>query len=137
MPTFLEDFALLINNKQDYLKDRILKGKLNRLESDFRRYLFAHWVFLKKISEFCASPSEFNVLAVDSSVYTNLLSNGGIFYIVRSLAIQKDVVGKKMECDVIFSRDRMSRIREFITTKMEMLEFKVALEVLRAGFDGM
>jgi hypothetical protein len=136
MPTFLEDFALLVNSKQSYLKDTILKGKPNQLESDFKNYLLAHWIFLEKISEFYASPSEFNILAVDSSVYTNLLSNGGIFYIVRSLAIQKDVLSKKMECDVIFSRDKMSRIREFITSKMEMLEFKVALESLKAGFDG-
>jgi hypothetical protein len=91
---------------------------------------------LRELSEFSVSPSEFDVLAVDSSVYTNLLSNGGVFYIIRSLAVQEDVVGKRIQSDVIFSRDKMSRIRELITAKMEMLEFEVALEALKGGFDG-
>lgn len=136
MPTFLEDFACLVNNKKDCLKDKILTGKPNWLEKDFRKYVSTHWIFLRELSEFSVSPSEFDVLAVDSSVYTNLLSNGGVFYIIRSLAVQEDVVGKRIQSDVIFSRDKMSRIRELITAKMEMLEFEVALEALKGGFDG-
>jgi len=118
------------------LKDKILTGKPNWLEKDFRKYVSTHWIFLRELSEFSVSPSEFDVLAVDSSVYTNLLSNGGVFYIIRSLAVQEDVVGKRIQSDVIFSRDKMSRIRELITAKMEMLEFEVALEALKGGFDG-
>jgi hypothetical protein len=136
LPTFLEDFACLVNNKKDCLKDKILTGKPNWLEKDFRKYVSTHWIFLRELSEFSVSPSEFDVLAVDSSVYTNLLSNGGVFYIIRSLAVQEDVVGKRIQSDVIFSRDKMSRIRELITAKMEMLEFEVALEALKGGFDG-
>lgn len=118
------------------MKDKILTGKPNWLEKDFRKYVSTHWIFLRELSEFSVSPSEFDVLAVDSSVYTNLLSNGGVFYIIRSLAVQEDVVGKRIQSDVIFSRDKMSRIRELITAKMEMLEFEVALEALKGGFDG-
>ncbi|MBS7644414.1 DNA double-strand break repair nuclease NurA [Candidatus Bathyarchaeota archaeon] len=136
MPTFLEDFAQLVDSKRDELKNKILKGKPNWLERDFRKYLSAHWVFLESLNAFSTNPGEFDVLAVDSSVYTNLLSNGGVFYIIRSLAVQRDVVGKRLESDVIFSRDRMSRIRELITAKMEMLEFEVALESLKNGFNG-
>ena len=136
MPTFLEDFVLVVSNKKDCLRDKILTGKPNWLERDFRKYVSTHWIYLRELSEFSVSPGEFDVLAVDSSVYTNLLSNGGVFYIIRSLAVQEDVVGKRIESDVIFSRDKMSRIRELITAKMEMLEFEVALEALKGGFDG-
>jgi hypothetical protein len=136
LPTFLEDFALLVNSKKKCLRDKILKGKTNWLERDFRKYLSIHWILLEELSKFSTSPGEFDILAIDSSVYTNLLSNGGVFYIIRSLAIRKDVVSKKLESDVIFSRDKMSRIREFISTKMEMFEFEVALEALKNGFEG-
>lgn len=88
------------------------------------------------MSEFSASPGDLDIIAVDSSVYTNLLSNGGVFYIVRAMSMRKDVVGRKLESDVIFSRDRMSRIHEFINVKMEMLEFEVMLEALKDWFNG-
>lgn len=136
MPVFLEDFACLLKSKQAGLKDRIFKGKPNFLEEDFKRRLISHWILLSCIDEFSVNAGDLDVLAVDSSVYTNLLSNGGVFYIIRSLAARKDVVSKRLESDVIFSRDRMSRIRELITAKMEMLEFEAALEALKRGFDG-
>ncbi len=136
MPVFLEDFACLLKSKQDELKNRIFKGKPNFLEEDFKRRLISHWILLSCIDEFSVNAGDLDVLAVDSSVYTNLLSNGGVFYIIRSLAARKDVVSKRLESDVIFSRDRMSRIRELIAAKMEMLEFEVALEALKSGFDG-
>ena len=125
-----------MEDKQRELKDRIFKGKPNFLEEDFKRHLVSHWTLLDYLEKFSMDPGEFDVLAVDSSVYTNLLSNGGVFYIIRSLAVRKDVVWKRLESDVIFSRDKISRIRELIIEKMEMLEFEVALDALRAGFDG-
>lgn len=136
MPDFLEDFASLVNSKSKSLKEKIFSGKLNPLEKFFDGYIKSHWVQLGNLEEFCVSPSELDVLAVDSSVYTNLLSNGGVFYLVRSMAVRRNAVYKGMETDVIFSRDKMSRIREFITAKMELLEFKVALDALRDGFRG-
>ncbi len=136
MPIFLGDFAGFIDGKKDDLRNKILKGKPNWLEEDFKKYINAHWVALESLNDFLVSPADLDVLAVDSSVYTNLLSNGGIFYIIRSLAVRKDIVGKRLKVDVIFSRDKMSRIRELITAKMEMLEFEVALEALKNGFNG-
>ncbi|MEM2876137.1 MAG: DNA double-strand break repair nuclease NurA [Candidatus Bathyarchaeia archaeon] len=136
MPIFLEDFARLLKDKQWDLKHRISRGRPNLFEDHFKRCLVSHWTFLDGLDEFSVNPGDLDVLAVDSSVYTNLLSNGGVFYIIRSLAVRKDVVSKKLESDVIFSRDRMSRIRELITAKMEMAEFEAALEALKSGFDG-
>ena len=136
MPNFLEDFARLVNERRNDLSDKIFKGKLNLFEEDFKRYVFSYWVPLEDLEDFIVSPRELDVLAVDSSVYMNLLSNGGVFYIIRSLAVRKDVVGKSLESNVIFSRDKLSHIGEFISVKMEMLEFEVALEALRDGFDG-
>ncbi|MEM3484667.1 MAG: DNA double-strand break repair nuclease NurA [Candidatus Methanomethyliaceae archaeon] len=136
MPLFLEDFAYLLKSKQKELKDRIFKGPPNLLEVYFRRHLISHWISLDSLKKFSANPGDLEVLAVDSSVYTNLLSNGGIFYIIRSLAARKDVINKKIETNVIFSKSPMSRINEMINAKMEILEFEVALEALEDGFDG-
>ncbi|MBC7113789.1 MAG: DNA double-strand break repair nuclease NurA [Candidatus Methanomethyliales bacterium] len=136
MPNFLEDFAGVVGRKSEVLKGKIFKGKLNPLEEVFDEFVKLHWTCLSNLDEFQVNPSELDVLAVDSSVYTNLLSNGGIFYLIRSMAIRRDEIYKGIETDVIFSRDKMSRISEFITAKMELLEFKVALEALRDGFRG-
>ncbi|MEM3566116.1 MAG: DNA double-strand break repair nuclease NurA [Candidatus Bathyarchaeia archaeon] len=137
MPIFLGDFASFVDGKKDDLRNKVLKGKPNWLEEDFKKYVNAHWVSLEEsLNDFTVSPADLDILAVDSSVYTNLLSNGGIFYIIRSMAVWKDIVSKRLEVDVIFSRDKMSRIRELITAKMEMLEFEVALEALKNGFSG-
>jgi hypothetical protein len=135
LPIFLEDFAHFINGKKD-LKDKILRGKPSWLENDFRESVCAHWVSLEDLSKFSVSPGDLDIIAVDSSVYTNILSNGGVFYIIRAMSMCKDIVSRKLESDVIFSRDKMSRIHEFINVKMEMLEFKVILEALKDGFDG-
>lgn len=136
MPTFLDDFAYLVNSKKESMREKIFKGKPSPLGEVFRRYVDSVWVSLSDLEEFSVNTGQLDVLAVDSSVYTNLLSTGGVFYIVRSMAVQKDVVCKKLETDVIFSKDRMRRIRELITAKMELLEFEVALEALRKGFNG-
>ncbi|MEM2673512.1 MAG: DNA double-strand break repair nuclease NurA [Candidatus Bathyarchaeia archaeon] len=136
MPVFLDDFARLVNGKRYYLKDKILRGKPSLLESDLRESMFAHWVFLGDLSEFSASPRDLDVIAVDSSVYTNLLSNGGVFYIIRAMSMRRDIVNRKIDSDVIFGRDKMSRIHELISVKMEMLEFEVILKALQDGFDG-
>ncbi|MEM1546992.1 MAG: DNA double-strand break repair nuclease NurA [Candidatus Methanomethylicia archaeon] len=135
MPIFLDDFACLMNVKKESMREKFFNGKLNFLDETFRRYFESIWIPIR-VEEFSVNPSDLDILAVDSSVYINMLSNGGIFYIARSLAVQRDIVGKKLETNVVFSRDRVSRIREFITVKMEMLEFEAALEALKNGFDG-
>ncbi|MEM0315655.1 MAG: DNA double-strand break repair nuclease NurA [Archaeoglobaceae archaeon] len=122
--------------KKHELRDKILKGKPNWLEEDFKKYIGEHWVKLENLKDFTVSPADLDVLAIDSGIYRTLFPNGGIFYIIRSLAVRRDVVAKKIEVDVIFSRAKTSRIEEFISTKMELMEFELALEALENGFSG-
>ncbi|MFN3384680.1 MAG: DNA double-strand break repair nuclease NurA [Archaeoglobaceae archaeon] len=136
MPTFLKEFASFVDSKRHELKDKILKGKPNWLEGDFKRYISEHWVKLENLDKFTISPANFDVLAIDSGIYHTLLPNGGIFYIIRSISVRKDVIAKKIEADVIFSKAKTSRIEEFISTKMELMEFELALEALKDGFKG-
>lgn len=136
MPDFFESFSSLVNSKSENLKEKIFVGKPNLLKEFFDRYVKLHWIQLNNLEKFYVNPSELNVLAVDSSVYTNLLSNGGVFYLIRAIAIWRNKTYKEVETDVIFSRERMSRINEFITMKMELMEFKVVLKALRDGFEG-
>ena len=87
MPDFLEDFAVSVNSKKDVMRGKILTGTPSPLENSFREYFDKNWISLKQTEELTCKPSDVKVLAVDSSVYTNLLSTGGVFYIVRSMGI--------------------------------------------------
>ncbi|MCX8170621.1 MAG: DNA double-strand break repair nuclease NurA [Candidatus Bathyarchaeota archaeon] len=137
MPVFLEDFARLIDSKKDYLRERILKGRFNPLEKDFKRFMLTYWIPLGDLSSFSVNLNDLKVIAVDSSVYTNLLPSGGVFYIIRSMAMLRNTVtAKKIDVDVIFSRDKVSKIQDLIIAKMEMLEFEVVLNALKDGFSG-
>ncbi|MEM3715620.1 MAG: DNA double-strand break repair nuclease NurA [Candidatus Bathyarchaeia archaeon] len=137
MPVFLEDLACLINDKKDCLREKILMGRFNPLEEDFRKYMAAHWVPLKNLDPFSASLNDLDILAVDSSIYTNLLSSGGMLYIIGSMSMRRNTIAaKRMDVDVIFGRDKASSIHDIIIAKMELLEFEVALEALKDGFNG-
>ncbi|MEM2152239.1 MAG: DNA double-strand break repair nuclease NurA [Candidatus Bathyarchaeia archaeon] len=137
MPVFLEDFARLVNDRKDYLRERILRGKFNPLEEDFRKHMINHWAPLEDLNSFFVNLKDLNVMAVDSSVYTNLLSSGGLLYIIRSMSMQRDIAAaKRIDIDVIFSKDKISNVYELIAAKTELLEFEVALEAIKNGFDG-
>jgi hypothetical protein len=134
MSIFLEDFATAVSNKNESLKEKIFKGKPNPLQELFKKFFIPLWLPLENIGSLSTNPGSLEVTAVDSSVYTNLLSTGGIFYVVQSLATQKGtVISKKLDTDVIFSKEGTHKIREFITTKMEMLEFEAAIDALKKG----
>jgi hypothetical protein len=62
-----------------------------------------------------------------------LLSTGGVFYVVRSLGICRSFQQKRLESDVFFSRGGSVAEREYISVRMEMAEFQVALDALRSG----
>ena len=105
MPEFLEDFAYLVNSKKNDLKEKIFYGIPNQLENRFRKYFDSYWIPDLKEKNMHCSPKDIDIMAVDSSSYTNLLSTGGLFYIVRSMATCREKVHKVMETDVIFSKD--------------------------------
>ena len=90
MPDFLEEFASSIGNKKEALKEKILRGKPNLLQDKFRKHFEPLWIPLENIGGYASNLSELSVMAVDSSLYMNLLSTGGIFYVIRSLAVCKN-----------------------------------------------
>lgn len=134
-PDFLNEFASSVNKKQATMRDRILKGTPNPLQSNFKKYFVSSWVSLDQIDRFSTKPSTLDVMAVDSSVYTNLLSTGGIFYVIRSLAVCGDQSQKLLETDVVFTKASLLDAQRSISIKMELLEFQVALDALKRGLN--
>jgi len=134
MPDFLEEFASSISGKKETLKEKILKGKSNPLENSFKKGFDSHWIPLDEISKYSVGPSDLNIMAVDSSVYTNLLSTGGIFYVIRSLATCRNQERKLLETDAFFTKASFLESQLFIGRKMEMFEFLVAIDALKSGF---
>ena len=134
MPTFLDDFAISVKKRQDYLKEKIVNGKFNPLREQFEKHFESLWIPINPKPSNGSMKHE--ILAVDSSVYRNLLSTGGIFYIVRSLAVHRKNSWRKLETDVVYTKKGPAHIKLFTGRKMEMLEFEVAIEALKRGFEG-
>jgi len=135
MPEFLENFAEVVTSKKDKLKERILHWNPNPLKKEFRKHFDSYWMPFQKESYTPCSPKDIAIMAVDSSVYTNLMSNGGLFYIIRSMATCREEVHKVLETDVIFSKDELYKTKYLIGRKMELLEFQVTIDSLKEGFD--
>jgi hypothetical protein len=133
MPEFLDEFAASIVCKKDAVKEKVLRGTPNPLRDRFREKFPSFWVGIDDPARLGVNPAELSVMAVDSSVYSNLLSTGGVFYVVRSLAVCRNVEQKLLESDVFFSKGGSVTERNFISVKMEMLEFQVAIDALKSG----
>lgn len=135
MPDFLKEFASSISSKKENLKEKILKGKPNPLNGDFEKSFESHWIPLYELPKYSVKPSDLSIMAVDSSVYTNLMSTGGIFYIIRSLAICRNNEQKLLETDALFTKAGFLESQRFIGRKMELLEIQVAIDALKNGFE--
>jgi hypothetical protein len=135
VPDFLDEFASSIGCQKETLRDRILKGKPNPLEDTFRKHFSPLWRPLTKTDEYRSNVGELGVTAVDSSLYMNLMSTGGIFYVVRSLAVCKDRENKRLQTSVFFTKSGLLEAHYYIGTKMEMLEFQVAIDALKNGLE--
>ena len=135
MPDFLGEFASSIGGQKEILKEKIMKGKPNPLEDAFRKHFTPLWRPLANIGEYASNVGELGVTAVDSSLYMNLMSTGGIFYIVRSLAVCKDKEEKKLQINVFFTKSGLLEAHYYIGTKMEMLEFQAATDALKNGLE--
>ncbi|MCJ7763335.1 DNA double-strand break repair nuclease NurA [Candidatus Bathyarchaeota archaeon] len=133
MPEFLDEFAASVIRKKEGMKEKVLKGTPNPLRDHFREKFPSFWVGIDDLTKLGVNPAELSVMAVDSSVYSNLLSTGGVFYVVRSLAVCRSVEQKLLESDVFFSKGGSVTERDFISVKMEMLEFQVAIDALKGG----
>jgi len=135
MPDFLEEFASSISLKKETLKEKILKGRPNPLNEDFEKHFDSYWVPLDNVDKYSVKPSDLGIMAVDSSVYTNLMSTGGIFYVVRSLAVCRNHERKLLETDAIFTKASFLESQRFIGRKMELLEIQAAIDALKSGFE--
>ncbi len=135
MPEFLGEFGRCIEGKKDVLKAKVFQGTPNPLDGHFSSVFPSLWNKIDRSDSLSAKVSELNVMAVDSSVYSNLLSTGGVFYVVRSLGVCRGFQQKWLESDVFFSRGGSVAEREYLTVKMELAEFQVALDALKSGLD--
>jgi hypothetical protein len=135
MPDFLDEFASSISCQKEALRDRILKGKPNPLQDTFKKHFSPLWRPVAKTDEYRSNVGELGVTAVDSSLYMNLMSTGGIFYVIRSLAVCKDRENKRLQTNVFFTKSGLLEAHYYIGTKMEMLEFQAAIDALRNGFN--
>jgi len=135
MPDFLGEFSSSIGSKREVLKTKMLKGTPNLLVECFEKHFKAHWVELDDVARYSAKPSSLGITAVDSSRYTNLMSTGGIFYVIRSLAACRNSERKLLETDVFFTKAGLLEAERFVGTKMELLEFQVAIDALESGFE--
>ena len=135
MPDFLDEFASSIGCQKESLKERILRGKPNPLQDTFRKHFEPLWRPLANTDEHRSNVGELGVTAVDSSLYMNLMSTGGIFYVIRSLAVCKDKENKKLQTNVFFTKSGLLEAHYYIGTKMEMLEFQVAIDALKNGLE--
>ena len=134
MPDFLDEFASSIGGKKEALKERILRGKPNPLQDTFRKHFEPLWMPLENTEEYASNVGELGVTAVDSSLYMNLMSTGGIFYVIRSLAVCKDKENKRLQTNVFFTKSGLLEAHYYIGTKMEMLEFQAAIDALKKRF---
>lgn len=135
MPDFLAEFASSVGSKKEALKERILKGKPNMLHDTFRKHFAPLWKPLEKLEEYTSNVGELGVTAVDSSLYMNLMSTGGIFYVIRSLAVCRERENKRLQTNVFFTKSGLLEAHYYVGTKMEMLEFQAAIDFLEKGFE--
>jgi hypothetical protein len=133
MPDFLNEFASSIDYQKEVLKERMLRGKPNPLRDTFKKHFSPLWKPLANTGEFTSNVGELGVTAVDSSLYLNLLSTGGIFYVIRSLAVCKGKENKRLQTNVFFTKSGLLEAHYYIGTKMEMLEFQAAIDALKNG----
>ena len=134
-PDFLTEFASSVSSKKESLKAKILKGKPNPLSDDFQQHFESIWVPLKESGKYSVDAGALEIVAIDSSVYTNLMSTGGIFYVIRSLAACRAGERRLLETDVFFTKANLLESKRFLSKKMEMLEFQVAIDAIKHGLD--
>ena len=134
MPDFLESYIKELNLKserirREYNTNTESSKAILELKTAFDEY----WINTDLPN---SSPSKFSVLAVDSSSQHIVTSNGGIFYVVRALALSKEKRYRKIAADFDFTSDSMYEAVHIIHRKMEWLEHEVALEAINDGFEG-
>lgn len=133
MPDFLDSFIEELKSKSERIKLEC-SGKSSKIETELERAFEKFWIPQDLPN---SSPSEFSVLAIDSSSQYIATSNGGIFYVVRALALSKNRRYRELVTDFDFTSDSSYEAVHVIHRKMEWLEHRVALQAVKDGFDGL
>lgn len=132
MPDFLDSYVMELGTKSERIRSDY-STKSSKVALELERAFERFWISQDLPN---SSPSEFSVLAVDSSFQHIVTSNGGIFYVVRALALTKSRKYRELVTDFDFSSDSMHDVVHTIQRKMEWLEHRVALQAVKDGFEG-
>lgn len=132
MPEFLDLYVQDLTAKKTWIDEAYSKPASSPIAVYLEREFEKYWRFgeLPK-----SSSDEFRVLAVDGSLQYTIMSNGGIFYVVRALALSNtNVKFRSVYTGFDYSSDES--YRAVIGRMMEWMEHKVILEALNEGFEG-
>ena len=132
MPEFFDLYISDLLEKADSIKE-LYRGKSSKVYSLLKDAFESHWI--SKDLQY-VSPSDFSVLGVDSSAQQIVTPNGGIFYVVRSLALSRSKEYREFISGFDFTSDSIHKVRNIISRMMEWVEHKVVLQALDDGFRG-
>jgi len=132
VPEFLDLYMQDLAVKKVWIDEAYSKPTSSTLAIHLRGEFEKYWRF-KELPK--SSSDEFRVLAVDGSLQYTVMSNGGIFYVVRALALSNtNVKFRSVHTGFDYSSDE--NYRAVVGKMMEWLEHRVVLEALKEGFEG-
>jgi NurA-like 5'-3' nuclease len=100
-------------------------GRVSELDADLGELVKKNWSPVVEVS----IPDR-EVLAVDGSRAIRPFASGAILYIARSLAIHRKKRFRELEVDSFLCKAKSSDIQAFVNTRMESLEYKVAIQAI-------
>ncbi|MDK2783490.1 MAG: hypothetical protein PWQ32_1079 [Thermococcaceae archaeon] len=134
MPRFYDLFGDILSQKKDHWRTRYhkLPGSINSILFQELK----NWWVTAPLKSYERKPSYFNVLAIDSSYQMERLKNGGLFYVVRALGIDKNKEYRLLGADFDYVDGPTHEVTNIFSRKMEYLEIKLANEAISGGFSG-
>ena len=120
--------------KQDMWRSRYHEPP-SGIEPFIKKELENRWVN-RSIETHERKPSDFNVLAIDSSYQMEQLKNGGLLYVVRALGLNGKNEYRELEADSDYTDGSAHEATGIMQRKMEYLEIKLATGAISEGFDG-
>ncbi|TXT62442.1 MAG: NurA domain protein [Promethearchaeota archaeon] len=125
MPEFLTEYQTELDAKSKRIISDYEDKKINKF---YEPYFTQYWNVHKLTDEI---PAE-KVLAVDGSMGVAPIGNGGIFYVVRALGIDKEKRYRKIFADFNYSNER--NFGNFVGRLMEWTEHLVMIDAIKDGF---
>lgn len=126
MPDFLDTFADQIRSKKDSIGERIEKGRVSELDSNLGELIRSNWH-----TNIDVGSPDFEVIAVDGSRAIRPLASGAVLYTARALALAGKQRFRVLDVDAVLSKASNSDVVVFVTHKMEWLEFRAAMNLIK------